>query len=262
MKFSVFHTPELTPVQNVADCAIAIDVLRATSTIATALSSGAEAVHVFSDMEKLVRESALLPPEKRLRAGERGGSKVAGCDLGNSPLDCTPELMRGKQLFISTTNGTRALQKIQTSPTVLAAALINRHAVVEYLIEHQPETVWIVGAGWEGSFALEDTVCAGAIVQSVADRLGLPIDVLVGNDEMVGAVSLYQQWKDNLLSLLYHASHGKRLLRLNCVEDLKYCSTLDSIDVLPIQAEIGTLVKHGAIATPVLNPQLSNAALR
>ncbi|MBW4527293.1 MAG: 2-phosphosulfolactate phosphatase family protein [Phormidium tanganyikae FI6-MK23] len=244
MKFSVFHTPELTPIQNAADCAIAIDVLRATSTIVTALSAGADAVHVFSDMEKLVHESESVLPEKRLRAGERGGSKVAGCDLGNSPLDCTPELMGGKQLFISTTNGTRALQKIQASPSVLAAALINRHAVVDYLVEHQPEAVWIVGAGWEGSFALEDTVCAGAIVQSVADRLGCSLEELVGNDETVGAVALYQRWQDDLLGLLHHASHGKRLLRLHCLEDLKYCSTLDTLNVLPIQSEIGTLVKH------------------
>nr|MCU0552712.1 2-phosphosulfolactate phosphatase family protein [Leptolyngbya sp. Prado105] len=198
MKFSVFHTPELTPTQNAADCAIAIDVLRATSTIATALSSGADAVHVFSDMDKLMHQSEILPPEKRLRAGERGGSKVAGCDLGNSPLDCTPDLMTGRQLFISTTNGTRALQKIQASPTVLAAALINRKAVVNYLVKHQPETVWIVGAGWEGSFALEDTVCAGAIVESVAEELGCALEELVGNDEMVGALSLYQQWRNNL----------------------------------------------------------------
>jgi 2-phosphosulfolactate phosphatase len=246
MKFSVFHTPELTPIQNAADCAIAIDVLRATSTIATALSSGADAVHVFSDMDKLMHESETLPPEKRLRAGERGGCKVTGCDLGNSPLDCTPELMFGRQLFISTTNGTRALQKIQASPTVLAAALINRKAVVDYLVEHQPETVWIVGAGWEGSFALEDTVCAGAIVQSVAERLGCSLEELVGNDEMVSAISLYQQWENDLLGLMHHASHGKRLLRLECLEDLKYCSTLDSLNVLPIQREIGTLVKHAA----------------
>lgn len=244
MKFSVFHTPELTPIQNAADCAIAIDVLRATSTIATALSSGADAVHVFSDMEKLVHESESLPPEKRLRAGERGGGKVAGCDLGNSPLDCTPELMTGRQLFISTTNGTRALQKIQASPSVLAAALINRDAVVNYLIEHQPETVWIVGAGWEGSFALEDTVCAGAIVQSVVDRLGCSLEAVTGNDETVGAVALFQRWQADLLGLLHHASHGKRLLRLNCLEDLKYCSALDTLNVLPIQSDIGTLVKH------------------
>jgi 2-phosphosulfolactate phosphatase len=244
MKLCVFHTPELTPDQNGADCAIAIDVLRATSTIANALAAGAEAVQVFSDMDKLMHESESWSPDKRLRAGERGGSKVAGCDLGNSPLDCTSELMNGKRLFISTTNGTRALQKIQASPTVLAAALINRGAVVEHLVKHRPETVWIVNAGWEGAFALEDTVCAGAIAQGLIDRLGCSLEDITGNDELVGAVTLYQQWKDDLLGLFHHASHGKRLLRLNCHEDLKYCSETDVLDVLPIQREIGVLVKN------------------
>lgn len=244
MKLFVFHTPELTPVQNSADCAIAIDVLRATSTIATALASGASAVHVFSDMDKLMYESEAYAPEERLRAGERGGSKVAGCELGNSPLDCTPELMYHRHLFISTTNGTRALQRVQASPAVLAAALINRRAVVDYLIEHQPETVWIVGAGWEGSFALEDTVCAGAIAQSLTEKLGCTLDAISGNDELVGAVSLYQQWQNDLLGLFHHASHGKRLLRLDCHSDLKYCSELDTIAVLPIQREISVLVKY------------------
>jgi 2-phosphosulfolactate phosphatase len=213
MKLFVFHTPELTPDQNSADCAIAIDVLRATSTIATALAVGAEAVQVFSDMDKLMSESEAWQPEKRLRAGERGGSKVAGCELGNSPLDCTAELMHDRRLFISTTNGTRALQKVQASETV------------------------------EGSFALEDTVCAGAIAHSLAKGLGVPLEELAGNDEMIGAVALYQQWQDNLLGLLHHASHGKRLLRLDCQDDLKYCAQTDVLDVLPIQREIGVLVR-------------------
>ncbi|MBW4537960.1 MAG: 2-phosphosulfolactate phosphatase family protein [Myxacorys chilensis ATA2-1-KO14] len=244
MKLCVFHTPELTPDQNHADCAIAIDVLRATSTIATALAVGAEAVQVFSDMDKLMHESESWMPEKRLRAGERGGSKVAGCDLGNSPLDCTPQLMDEKRLFISTTNGTRALQKIQASPTVLAAALINRKAIVEYLLKQRPETVWIVNAGWEGSFALEDTVCAGAIAHTLTERLDCSLEEITGNDEVVGAVTLYQQWKENLLELFHHASHGKRLLKLDCHDDLKYCAGLDVLDVVPIQREIGVLVKN------------------
>jgi 2-phosphosulfolactate phosphatase len=243
MKLFVFHTPELTPDHNSADCAIAIDVLRATSTIATALAVGAEAVQVFSDMDKLMSESEAWQPEKRLRAGERGGSKVAGCELGNSPLDCTAELMHDRRLFISTTNGTRALQKVQASETVLAAALINRRAVVDHLLKHGPETVWVVNAGWEGSFALEDTVCAGAIAHSLAKGLGVPLEELAGNDEMIGAVALYQQWQDNLLGLLHHASHGKRLLRLDCQDDLKYCAQTDVLDVLPIQREIGVLVR-------------------
>lgn len=243
MKLFVYHTPELTPTDSVPDSAIAIDVLRATSTIATALNAGAEAVQVFSNMEKLMQVSEDWPEKKRLRAGERGGAKVPGCDLGNSPLDCTPELVQGRRLFISTTNGTRALQRVQNASVVLAAALINRQAVVKYTVAQKPETVWLVGSGWEGSFSLEDTACAGAIAHSLLTELGCPLDGFAGNDEVIGAIALYREWQDKLLELFHHASHGKRLLRLNCHEDLKYCSQTDILDVLPIQREPGVLVK-------------------
>ncbi|MBW4515082.1 MAG: 2-phosphosulfolactate phosphatase family protein [Timaviella obliquedivisa GSE-PSE-MK23-08B] len=241
MKISVFHTPELTPTGAMPDCAIAIDVLRATTTMATALQSGAEAVQVFSDLDQLMKVSEKWSPDKRLRAGERGGGTVAGCDLGNSPLACTPELMMGKRLFISTTNGTRCLERIQGAKTVLAAALINRSAVVDYLLEHQPETVWIVGSGWEGAYSLEDTVCAGAIVHSLKAQHA---EVVEGNDEVVAAIALYTQWHDKLLELIHHASHGQRLLRLNCLEDLKYCTQTDILEALPIQKEPGVLIKY------------------
>jgi len=241
VKLFVYHTPELAPTKEIPDCAIAVDVLRATSTIATVLAAGGEAVQVFSNLDKLMEVSEQWPAEKRLRAGERGGAKVAGFELGNSPLDCTPDLVQGRRLFISTTNGTRALQRIQTSPAVLAAALINRAAIVQYLLEKQPETVWIVGSGWEGSFSLEDTVCAGAIAHSLVEKSQVSPDELAGNDELISAIALYSQWQDNLLGLLHHASHGKRLLRLECHEDLKYCSQTDILDVLPIQREIGVL---------------------
>ena len=244
MKLFIYHTPELTPTDKVADCAIAIDVLRATTTIATALNAGAEAVQVFSDMEKLMQVSEEWPAQKRLRAGERGGATVTGCDLGNSPLDCTPERVQGRRLFISTTNGTRALQRIQNSPVVLAAAFVNRLAAVQYVLAQQPETVWLVSSGWEGSFSLEDTASAGAIAHSLLEKLNCPLDELAGNDEVIGAIALYSQWKDNLLGLFHHASHGQRLLRLNCHEDLKYCSQTDILDTLPIQKELGVLVKN------------------
>ncbi|MDM3848243.1 MAG: 2-phosphosulfolactate phosphatase family protein [Aphanizomenon gracile PMC638.10] len=241
MKIFVYHTPELTPNDPVPECAIAVDVLRATSTMATVLAAGGEAVQVFSDLDQLMAVSEQWPPEKRLRAGERGGAKVAGFELGNSPLDCIPELVAGKRLFISTTNGTRALQRIQNAPIVLAAALINRAAVVKFLLEKQPETVWIVGSGWEGSYSLEDTVCAGAIAHSIVQQSSYAQQEISGNDEMVSAIALYSQWQDNLQGLLYQASHGQRLLRLECNEDLKYCSQTDILDILPIQTEPGVL---------------------
>jgi 2-phosphosulfolactate phosphatase len=237
MKLFVYHTPELTPTDKLPECAIAVDVLRATTTMATVLASGGEAVQVFSDLDKLMQQSEAWPAEKRLRVGERGGAKVPGFDLGNSPLDCTPELVQGRRLFMSTTNGTRALERVQDANIVLTAAFVNRNAVVQYLLEQQPETVWIVGSGWEGSFSLEDTACAGAVAHSIRQHTNLPLDKLAGNDEVISAIALYSQWQDNLLELLHQATHGQRLLRLNCVEDLKYCAQTDILNVLPIQQE-------------------------
>jgi 2-phosphosulfolactate phosphatase len=236
----IYHTPELTPVHTLPDCAVVIDVLRATTTIATALNAGAEAVQTFSDLKTLMQVSDTWQPEKRLRAGERGGAKVEGCDLGNSPLDCTPDLMKGRRLFISTTNGTRALQRVEESPIVITAAMINRQAAVNYLLDKQPDTVWIVGSGWEGGYSLEDAACAGAIahaLQTQSDKMA------IGNDEVIASIALYRQWQNDLLGMFHSCSHGQRLLRLHCEEDLKYCANIDSLNVLPIQKEPSILVK-------------------
>ncbi len=243
MKLFVYHIPQLTPTDKVPDCAIAIDVLRATTTIATALNAGAEAVQTFSEMDKLMHVSEQWPSEQRLRAGEREGEMVAGCDLGNSPLDCTPQRVQGRRLFISTTNGTRALQSIHNAPIVLAAAIVNRLAIVDYIVAQQPATVWLVASGWRGRYSLEDTACAGAIAHSLGEKLNKPWKELVGNDETVAAISLYRQWQDQLLELFHHANHGQRLLNLGCHEDVNYCAQPDILDVLPIQTEPGVFIK-------------------
>lgn len=116
--------------------------------------------------------------------------------------------------------------------------------MVEFLLEKKPQSIWIVGSGWEGSFSLEDTVCAGAIAHSVWQKSGLALDEIAGNDEVTSAIALYEQWQDNLIGLFHQASHGKRLLRLECVEDLKYCSQTDILDILPLQKQPGILTSH------------------
>ncbi len=239
MKLFVYHTPESTPKDSLPDCAVVIDVLRATTTIATVLNSGAEAVQTFSDVEKLMEVSQEWLPDKGIRAGERGGAKVEGFDLGNSPLDCTPERVADKRFFLTTTNGTRALQRVEQAATVITAAMINRKSAVDYLLKTKPETVWLVGSGWEGGYSLEDTVCAGAIAHTLLKDENLK----VGNDEVIAATALYSQWHDNLLEMFHRSSHGQRLLRLNCDQDLQYCAKSDIMEILPIQKEPGVLVK-------------------
>ena len=242
MKISVYHTPEEVPAGNLPDCAIAIDVLRATTTMAAAFNAGAEAIQVFSDLEALLKVSEDWPAEKRIRAGERGGQKVEGFDLGNSPLDHSPERTQGKRLFMSTTNGTRCLQRIQSAPIVLTAALTTRQAIVDHLLKQQPDVVWLVGSGWEGDYSLEDTVCAGAIIRGVLESANLNYTNLIGNDSALAADALYQQWQNNLKELLHHASHGQRLLRKNNTVDIDYCAQLDILNIVPKQKSPGVLV--------------------
>ena len=106
----------------------------------------------------------------------------------------------------------------------------------------------MVGSGWQGSYALEDTVCAGAIAYTLHAALNqegdVPLANLVGNDELVASLALFQQWKDNLLELMYHASHGHRLLGLNGHDDLAFCAQLDTLNIVPIQSEPGVLIRH------------------
>ncbi|AFY38134.1 2-phosphosulfolactate phosphatase [[Leptolyngbya] sp. PCC 7376] len=247
MKLFVYHTPEAAPAdQQLPDCAVVIDVLRATTTIATALNAGAEAVQTFADVDQLFEASEAWPEAKRLRAGERGGKQVEGFELGNSPLNCTPDVVADKRLFLTTTNGTRALKRVEKAETVLTAAQINVQSVIDYLKAKQPETVWFVGSGWQGDYSLEDTVCAGAIAAALWVENSDP--ATLGNDEVLGAIALYQQWQDDLVGLLKLASHGQRLLGLNKEKDIIYCAESNTFDVLPIQRSPGVLVKYNGDA--------------
>ncbi|MEM9265872.1 MAG: 2-phosphosulfolactate phosphatase family protein [Cyanobacteria bacterium P01_F01_bin.13] len=244
MKLFVYHTPEETPADTLPDCAVAIDVLRATTTIAAAFAAGAEAIEAFSDLDKLVKASEQWPSEKRILAGERGGKRVEGFDLGNSPRDHSPEFTAGRRLFMSTTNGTRCLQRIQTAPLVMTAALTTRQAVVAKLLSKQPETVWLVGSGWEGTYSLEDTACAGAIIHALMATTGQSFADCIGNDSAIASVGLYEQWQDRMLELMHVAAHGQRLLRLNNTADLEYCAQMDIMSVVPEQEKPGVLVNR------------------
>lgn len=241
MILQVFNTPDAAPAEQSPDCAVVIDVLRATSTMAAAFQAGAEAIQVFADMERLRLISDTWPADKRIRLGERGGRRVEGCDLGNSPLEVEANRVRGRRLFMSTTNGTRCLEAVRHAPTVITAALTTRRAVVDFLIRERFEMIWLVASGWQGGYSAEDTVCAGAIADGLICSTGGRIEALAGNDAVLGAVALYRGWKERLPDLMRLAHHGQRLLKLGCEEDLNYCASLDLLAVVPVQKEPGVL---------------------
>ncbi len=248
MQLHYFHTSEnVPPLQSVAeggpDAAVVIDVLRATTTIAWALHNGAEAIEAFDDLKVLDRAAHAWPAERRLRAGERGGQRLEGFELGNSPLAVTPELVGGKRIFISTTNGTRSLAAVRAAPLLLTACLPNRTAVARRLVDQGCERVWIVGSGWEGAYSLEDSLAAGAVASAVFELAVAPHrGATIGNDEMLAALALWQQWHHEPETCLRAASHGQRLIGLGDHSgDFACCSAVDSLSVVPQQLEPGVL---------------------
>jgi 2-phosphosulfolactate phosphatase len=248
VQLSYFHTSEaVPPVKPVAeggpDAAVVIDVLRATTTIAWALQNGAEAIQAFADLAALEAAAATWPQARRLRAGERGGQRVEGYDLGNSPLAVTPELVGGKRIFMSTTNGTRSLAAVRQVPLLLTACLPNRSAVARRLLERDCRRVWLVGSGWEGAYSLEDSLAAGAVASAATEMAVAPhIGVSFGNDEMLAALALWQQWHHDTETCLRAASHGQRLIGLGDHDaDFACCAAVDSLLIVPFQAEPGVL---------------------
>ncbi len=248
MKLSYFHTseavpPVLPPAEGGPDAAVVIDVLRATTTIAWSLANGAEAIEAFADLGELEAAAAAWPEAQRLRAGERGGQRVAGYDLGNSPLAVTPELVGGKRIFMSTTNGTRSLAAVRSVPLLVTACLPNRTAVARRLIAQGSTNVWIVGSGWEGDYSLEDSLAAGAVASAATELAVAPhVGVRFGNDEMLAALALWQQWHHDTETCLRAASHGQRLIGLGDHDaDFACCAAVDNLTVVPTQAEEGVL---------------------
>ncbi len=142
---------------------VVIDVLRATSTIATALANGCrEVIPILepADAEAVVRD---LPPGSFLQGGERRGLKIPGFDLGNSPREYRPEVVGGKTVVLSTTNGTRAAILSREADAVAFGSLLNARAVADYCRERCSELI-LACAGRVGDFSLEDTVCAGMMI--------------------------------------------------------------------------------------------------
>jgi len=251
VQISYFPTSEAVPqvrppAEGGPDAAVVIDVLRATTTIAWSLENGAEAIEAFAELEPLDAAAAAWPQDLRLRAGERGGKRVDGYDLGNSPLAVTRELVGGKRIFMSTTNGTRSLAVVKPVPLLVTACLPNRSAVARRLLDRGCQQVWIVGSGWEGDYSLEDSLAAGAV--AAAAMAAVPMDVAphggvaCGNDEMWAALALWQQWANDTEGCLRAASHGQRLIGIgNHDADFACCAAIDTLEIVPFQAEPGVL---------------------
>lgn len=162
-RLNVHLLPYLVAECELADATVVvIDVLRATTTITYALAAGAAQVIPCLEIEDARRAATKFPRGDALLGGERGGVKIEGFDLGNSPDEYTPEVVKGRSVVFTTTNGTRAMMRCRQAKRVLIGSFVNLTAVSESI--HGEENVHLVCAGTEGHVSFEDSFLAGWIV--------------------------------------------------------------------------------------------------
>ncbi len=218
---------------------IVIDVLRASSTIVTALNNGAKDIIPVESQEDATRLMQEIGRKYVLLCGERGGRKIEGFDLGNSPFEYTAEVIQDKTLIFCSTNGSRAIVKASSAGKVMVGTFINLTAVLKVALEYNLKEVVFICSGKEDRFSLEDTVCAGMMVYWLKERLTKNLEL---SDSAQAGLQVYTQHQKDLLKMLNSSIHGRYLVSLGFQEDLSYCSQVDAFLVVPV-LETGRLVR-------------------
>jgi 2-phosphosulfolactate phosphatase len=208
---------------------VAIDVLRASTTIITALHNGAREVIPVTTVESAVKLSAQLAGDIVLLGGERGGRMIQGFSLGNSPAEYTAQKVKGKSIVFSSTNGSRVLVNGRYAREMAVCGFVNMTMVVNYLRE-RPRDFILACAGTNGAFSLEDSVCAGMVVHNLLKDESLAVTL---SDGALAAETLYRSHGKNVLKLLGSTQHGRYLQEIGFEDDLKLCAAVDSIPALP-----------------------------
>jgi 2-phosphosulfolactate phosphatase len=231
MRIDVHFTPlGLGPGDVNGHPVIVIDVLRATTTIVTALGNGAKAVIPAASPEEAVRVASNLEKNDVLLAGERKSLKIEGFNLGNSPVEMRPEVVAGKTIVLATTNGTPALVAAAGGEPVLVGAAANFTATVERAraLLLDGKDLLLVCSGRERQFALEDAYTAGRLVKAI--RKGLKKPEL--NDAAVVAVALtgvYKNWTDAFAA----SAAARQLDEVDLSADVAFAAKADRFHVVP-----------------------------
>lgn len=235
VRLDVFFTPgELGGVEPPERVAV-VDVLRATSTMAEALSNGARAIFPVATADDAARIAQNIGRDSVILCGERKGLPIEGFDLGNGPGEFTRDRVEGLSLVMTTTNGTRALLSVaerwggrgeEGDRAVIVGSFLNLSAVARALCGDGSAA--IVCAGREGQFGLDDAICCGALVRGIEAQGVTPElnDAGVAARRLAGRVS-------SLETALADTAAGGRLAAIGRAEDVDLCAEVDRTDVVP-----------------------------
>ena len=226
---------------------VVFDVLRATSTIVTALARGAASVLPVASIEEAVRHRA--DDSRVLLAGERNGRRITAdvsggvdFDLGNSPREFSPAVVGGKLIVMTTTNGTRALRACAGAARLMASSLLNLSATAGAIAKQNPERLCLVCAGTGEAAALEDTLAAGALCEA----LRLLKFESEPDDSALIARNAFLHAGENLADAIRQARNARRLLRLpELRDDVECCLRRDTLGLVAVSDAQGILRRAG-----------------
>jgi len=231
-------SPALVHLYDVSNSIVVIiDVLRATSTIATALYNGAKSVIPVESVSRCIELGRQIDG---VTAGERDGKIAEGLENGNSPFEYSAEFIKGKTLVLTTTNGTRLLHMAleKGAKEIITGSFPNLSAVCDYLIGMNRNVV-LGCAAWKDRVNMEDTLFAGAVISRIRKNF------YVNCDSSHMAEAMYEKGKKDLFSFVKKndASHFQRLMNFGLEKDIRYCLTADQANVLPVYSEGKLIVK-------------------
>lgn len=228
---SAYLLPELiSPEELQGTTVVVIDVLRASTTITTALAAGAHQVVPCLEIEEAMQIAAGIGGDLLL-GGERGGLPIDGFDLGNSPAEYTRERVAGKTIVFTSTNGTKAMQRCRLADTVVVGSFVNLTAVCRLV--SGAAKVALLCAGTGGEITAEDVFLAGAVV----DRLSIDVSRPALDDQAVLARDAWTCGGSTdavaLTSRLAESRGGRNLARIGLADDIARAAEVDKFDVVP-----------------------------
>jgi len=225
-------SPALIHLYDISDSIVVIiDILRATSTITTALYNGARSVIPVDSISRCVETAKQI---NGITAGERDGKIAEGLSHGNSPFEYPSEFIGGKTLVLTTTNGTRLLQMAldQKAKEIIIGSFNNLSAVCNHVIEKK-QNILLACAAWKDRVNMEDTLFAGAVISRVKQHFH------INCDSSHIAETIYKNGANDLFGLLQRndASHYHRLMNFGLEKDIRYCLSIDTANILPVYKE-------------------------
>ncbi|MBK8945476.1 MAG: 2-phosphosulfolactate phosphatase [Ignavibacteriae bacterium] len=207
---------------------VVIDVLRATTTIVTALKNGAKEIIPVSSVEFAMTVSGNSFKGHTLLGGERNTLKIEGFALGNSPLEYIREIVEGKSIVLFTTNGSKAIVKAKYATNLIIASFLNANAIKEKMLENNED--WeILCSGNNGKFSYEDSVCAGMIISQILDSKE---DIFLDDSSKTCKI-IFDKHKKKLSKMLAETEHGQKLIESGFKEDLNFASQQNIFEIVP-----------------------------